>query len=110
VAELGDLRTFRLLVVKAQTDERINLTDLRRVALGDRWDGEISIAKNTIRVVTTRKGPDDETGARATMTIVARRNRSLGVPLEESAPTADPNDTPILVLDHLHRNFRRRED
>jgi hypothetical protein len=45
---------------------------LRRVALGDRWDGEISIAKNTIRVVTTRKGPADETGARATMTIVAR--------------------------------------
>jgi hypothetical protein len=46
---------------------------LRRVALGDRWDGEISIAKNTIRVVTTRKGPADETGARETMTIVARR-------------------------------------
>jgi hypothetical protein len=34
-------------------------------------DGEISIAKNTIRVVTTRKGPADETGAM--MTIVARR-------------------------------------
>ena len=29
--------------------------------------------KNTIRVVTTRKGPADETGARETMTIVARR-------------------------------------
>ena len=54
-------------------DERINLTDLRRVALGDRWQGEISIAQNTIRVVTTRKGPADETGARETMTIVARR-------------------------------------
>jgi hypothetical protein len=26
--------------------ERINLTDLRRVALGDPWDGKISIAKN----------------------------------------------------------------
>jgi hypothetical protein len=37
------------------------------------WDGEISIAKNTIRVVTTRKGPADETGARETITIVARR-------------------------------------
>jgi hypothetical protein len=52
--------------------ERINLRDLCRVALGDRWDGEISIAKNTIRVVTTRKGPADETGAREMMTIVAR--------------------------------------
>jgi hypothetical protein len=90
VAELGDLRTFRLLVVKAQTDERINLTDLRRVALGDRWDGEISIAKNTIRVVTTRKGPDDETGARATMTIVGEEavNSRLGIPLEDSATRA----------------------
>jgi hypothetical protein len=53
--------------------ERIDLTDLRRVALGDRWDGEISIAKNAIRVVTTRKGPADESGARETTTIVARR-------------------------------------
>ena len=34
-----------------------HLTNLRRVALGDSWDGEISIAKNTIRIVTTRKGP-----------------------------------------------------
>jgi hypothetical protein len=47
--------------------ERINLAELRRIALGDHWEGEISIAKNTIRVVTTRKGPVDET-----MTIVAR--------------------------------------
>jgi hypothetical protein len=31
--------------------ERVNLTNLRSVPLGDRWDGEISIAKNTIEIV-----------------------------------------------------------
>ena len=77
----GDFITLHILDVAAarafdlagKVYERINLTDLRRVALGDRWDGEISIAKNTIRVVTMRKGPADETGERETMTIVARR-------------------------------------
>jgi hypothetical protein len=59
--------------LKGDVYQRINLTNLRSVALGDRWDGEISIAKNTITVVTTRKGPADESGARETMTIEARR-------------------------------------
>jgi hypothetical protein len=52
---------------------RINLTNLRSIALGDRWDGEISIAKNTITIVTTRKGPTDDSGRRERMTIEARR-------------------------------------
>jgi hypothetical protein len=77
----GDFITLHILDVAAarafdlggKVYERIDLTDLRRVALGDRWDGEITIAKNTIQVVTTRKGPADESGARETMTIVARR-------------------------------------
>jgi hypothetical protein len=68
-----DISAARAFDLAGKVYERINLTDLRRVALGDRWDGEISIAKNTIRVVTTRKGPADETGTRATMTIVSRR-------------------------------------
>jgi hypothetical protein len=53
--------------------DRINLTNLRSVALGDRWDGEIHIAKNTITVVTTRKGPADNNGGRETKTIEAKR-------------------------------------
>jgi hypothetical protein len=53
--------------------ERINLTNLRTLALGDRWVGEISIAKNTIMIVTTRKGPADESGTRERTTIEARR-------------------------------------
>jgi hypothetical protein len=68
-----DIAAARAFDLGGKVYERINLTDLRRIALGDRWEGEISIAKNTIRVVTTRKGPADETGARETMTIVARR-------------------------------------
>jgi hypothetical protein len=58
----GDFITLHVLDVAAarafdlagKVYERIDLTDLRRVALGDRWDGEVSIAKNAIRVVTTR--------------------------------------------------------
>jgi len=55
---------------------RINLTSLRRVPLGDRWDGEITIAENSIRVVTTRSGPADDSGARRTITIKAERPRN----------------------------------
>jgi len=53
--------------------QRINLTNLRTIPLGDRWDGEISIEKNTITVVTTRAGPADDSGIRRTSTIEAKR-------------------------------------
>jgi hypothetical protein len=60
----GDFITLHILDVAAarafdlagKVYEHIDLTDLRRVALGERWDGEVTIAKNTIRVVTTREG------------------------------------------------------
>jgi hypothetical protein len=67
-----DIAPARAFDLGGKVYERINLTDLWRVALGDRWDGKISIAKNTIRVVTTRKGPADETGAREVMTAERR--------------------------------------
>ena len=51
---------------------RINLTNLRSVALGDRWDGEVKISGNTIRVTTTRGGPAND-GARAPLIITAER-------------------------------------
>ena len=35
------------------TYQRLDLTLLRRVALGDRWQGEIEISGNSIHVVTT---------------------------------------------------------
>jgi hypothetical protein len=53
--------------------ERINLTNLRTVPLGDRWGGEISVEKNTITIVTTRTGPTDDSGLRRTTTIEATR-------------------------------------
>ena len=52
--------------------QRINLTNLRSVALGDRWEGEVKISGNTIRVTTTRGGPAND-GARAPLTITAER-------------------------------------
>ena len=39
---------------------------------GDRWDGEVSIAHNAVRIVTTRSGPADA-GAPTTQTIAAER-------------------------------------
>jgi hypothetical protein len=77
----GDFITLHLLDIAAarafdsdgKIYERINLTNVRSIALGDRWDGDIRIEKNTIHVVTTRKGPADDSGKRETMTIEARR-------------------------------------
>lgn len=53
--------------------DRLNLTTLRGVPLGDRWDGQVQVTDNSIRVVTTRKGPSDRTGRQEEMTIEARR-------------------------------------
>jgi hypothetical protein len=52
--------------------DQIRLTNLRNVILGDRWDGEVTISKNEITVVTTR-GPEIESGERRPMTIEAKR-------------------------------------
>lgn len=70
ILELAAGRAFDL---EGKSYERVNLTNLRSIALGDRWNGEIRIEKNVIRVVTTRKGPADDSGKREAMTIEARR-------------------------------------
>jgi hypothetical protein len=77
----GDFITLHLLSVEAapafdstgDVYDRINLTNLRSMPLGDRWDGEIHIAGNTVRVVTTRRGPADDSGKREEMTFEARK-------------------------------------
>jgi hypothetical protein len=51
---------------------RINLTNIRSVVLGDRWQGEVKISGNTIRVMTTHNRAGDD-GARAPYTIKAER-------------------------------------
>ncbi|HEX4411795.1 MAG TPA: hypothetical protein VH206_23730 [Xanthobacteraceae bacterium] len=52
--------------------QRINLTNIRSAILGDRWQGELKISGNAIRVITKRNGPGDA-GARAPYTITAER-------------------------------------
>jgi hypothetical protein len=44
----------------ARSYQRLDLTILRRVALGDRWAGEIKIAANSIRVATTGSLPGQD--------------------------------------------------
>jgi hypothetical protein len=68
-----DLAAARAYDLDGRLYRRINLTSLRRVPLGDRWDGEVTIARNSVHVVTTRSGPADDSGARRTMTIEAQR-------------------------------------
>jgi hypothetical protein len=53
--------------------QRINLTIIRSVALGDRWEGEARIAKNAI--VVTKRGPGvgEDSKGRPTVTITAVR-------------------------------------
>jgi hypothetical protein len=68
-----DIASARGFDLEGKVYERINLTNVRSIALGDRWDGEIAIEKNTVRVTTTRSGPADDSGKRRTTTIEARR-------------------------------------
>jgi hypothetical protein len=71
-----DLAAARAFDNDGKVFTRINLTNLRSMALGDRWNGEVSIAKNAIDVVTTRNGPADDSARapkKAPMTIEARR-------------------------------------
>ncbi len=69
ILDIASARGF----LEGKVYERINLTNVGTTALGDRWDGEIAIEKNTVRVTTTRSGPADDSGKRRTMTIEARR-------------------------------------
>jgi hypothetical protein len=76
----GDFETLHILdLASAQGFDndgkpyaRINLTDIRNVALGDRWSGKVSIAKNTIHIATERNGPGDRTDG-PPATIEAKR-------------------------------------
>lgn len=68
-----DIAASRAFDLDGNIYERINLTNLRTVPLGDRWGGEISVEKNTITIVTTRIGPADDSGVRRKTTIEAAR-------------------------------------
>ncbi len=76
----GDFYTLHILDVAAvrtfddegKIGRRILLTNLRSIALGDRWDGDVTVARNAIRIVTRRNGPADEK-PRGPVTIEAKR-------------------------------------
>jgi hypothetical protein len=51
---------------------RVNLTNIRSVALGDRWEGEVKITGNAVRVTSTRGGPAGGK-AGAPLTVTAER-------------------------------------
>ncbi len=67
-----DVAAARAFDLEGKLYRRINLTVLRSVVLGDRWDGAVSIAHNAVRIVTTRQGPADA-GTPTTKTIAAER-------------------------------------
>ena len=58
--------------IEGKVYQRINLINVRSVILGDRWEGELKISGNAIKIVTTRNGPADES-ARPPVTIIAQR-------------------------------------
>jgi hypothetical protein len=53
--------------------ERLNLTTIRSVALGDRWNGDVRIDGNAIVVTTTGGIPAGQARKPSTMTITAER-------------------------------------
>ncbi len=77
----GNFFTLHILDVSAarafdddgKTYARINLTGIRNVALGDRWDGEASIAKNT--VIVTKRGPGVGIDSKGRPTVTVRAVR-----------------------------------
>jgi hypothetical protein len=80
----GDFMTLHILDLAAvrafedgdgKSDDmhwRVNLTIVRNIVLGDRWDGGVTIKKNAIVVTTAHSGPADDKG-RPPMTIMAAR-------------------------------------
>jgi hypothetical protein len=75
----GDFITLHILDLAAAQGldndgkpyQRIDLTSIRSVTLGDRWSGKVSIVKNTIHIATERNGPGDRTdGPPATIEAV----------------------------------------
>jgi len=76
----GTFHTLHILDVAAATAfdndgkryPRVNLTNIRSVALGDRWEGEVKIVGNAVRVTTTRDGPAGGK-ARPPLTVTAER-------------------------------------
>lgn len=68
-----DLARARAFDLEGKVYDRVNLTNIRTIPLGDRWDGEVRIENNTIAVITTRRGPADDSGKKEAASYVAER-------------------------------------
>jgi hypothetical protein len=53
--------------------DRLNLTVVRNIPLGDRWKGSIDIVADTITIVTEPGEPNNANGSRATQRFEAQR-------------------------------------
>jgi hypothetical protein len=69
---LVDVAAARGIDLDGKPYRRIDLTNVRSVILGDRWEGELKIVGNTVKIVTTRKGPADS-GTQPPSSITATR-------------------------------------
>lgn len=67
-----DVAAARGLDLDGKPYRRIDLTNVRSVILGDRWEGELKIAGNRVRIITTRKGPTDSGTQPPTMITATR--------------------------------------
>ncbi len=68
-----DLAPAKAFNSEGHVYERINLTTVREISLGDRWDGTVKISGNSIEVQTTKNGPSDTSGKVSTSKIEALR-------------------------------------
>jgi len=73
-----DLAATKAFDLEGKVYDRINLTVLRSVILGDRWDGAAEISGNAIEITTTRRGPADNSGPTSKVTIEAARPEAGG--------------------------------
>jgi hypothetical protein len=67
-----DIAAAKAFDLDGKLYDRVNLTNIRGVPLGDRWNGEVSISGDAIRVLTTRTGPADN-GSHIVKSITATR-------------------------------------
>jgi hypothetical protein len=68
-----DATTSRAFDGDGKLYDRINLTVIRSIPLGDRWDGVVKIAGDTIAIVTERREPNTSNRPPGTQRIEAVR-------------------------------------
>jgi hypothetical protein len=68
-----DAKAARAFDLEGKLYDRLNLTQIRSVILGDRWDGTVKIDGNAIIITTTGRVPDGPDQKSSTKTVKAAR-------------------------------------